>query len=170
MAQSWHTRCDIYKSSKALRARRVKSSFEKLGAKKMLVLVKANVLAVGLAGRKKVLESLPIRVMQIEAGLEAGRSLKNESVDSIISEWDLPDSPNGKFVKALRSAKPYLPVIVVVKSSDISQEIAARSIGASAVLSDDVTDEVFRRTVIQVLDIDGAREIKKLCAYADGFK
>jgi DNA-binding NarL/FixJ family response regulator len=133
----------------------------------MLVLVKANILAVGLAGRNKILESLPIRVCNIETGAQAGRSLKNENVDSVISNWNLVDSPNGKFIRNLKLAKPYLPVIAVVDAGDIQQEIAARSIGAAAVLSSDAADEIIRQTVIGVLGIDDTKELQKLCAIVD---
>lgn len=133
----------------------------------MLVLVKANILAVGLGGKGDVLKRLPIRVIQIQTGVQAGRSLKNEHVDSVISKWDLPDAENGRFLKNLRLAKPYIPVIAIVNSNDAGQEIAARSIGATAVLSSDVTDEVFRQTVAQILELDDAEAIQEICAVAD---
>jgi DNA-binding NarL/FixJ family response regulator len=136
----------------------------------MLVLVKANVLTVGLEGRIDALKGLPIRVFNTPTGVEAGRSLKNENIDSIISSWNLPDAPNGRFVKALRSAKPYLPVIVVVRAADPAQEIAARSIGAAAVLGSDESDEVFRRTIAQALGIDGAVKSEKIYAIANDSK
>jgi len=120
----------------------------------MLVLVKANVLAVGLEDRSSLLQELPIRVVDIQSGFQAGRSLKNENVNSIISRWNLPDGPNGQFVRAVRNAKPYLSIIVVIDAGSTAQEIAARSIGASAVLSDDESDEIFRRTIAGVLGID----------------
>lgn len=127
----------------------------------MLVLVKANILTVGLEDRINTLKGLPIRVCNMPTGAEAGRSLKNENVDSIISNWDLPDAPNGRFVKTLRSAKPYLPIIVVVQAGNPAQEIAARSIGASAVISSDESDKVFRRTVAHILGFDDAVKMKK---------
>jgi len=136
----------------------------------MLVLVKANVLTVGLEGRIDALEGLPIRVFNTPTGLEAGRSLKNENVNSIICSWNLPDAPNGRFVKTLRSAKPYLPVIVVVRAADPAQEIAARSIGAAAVLGSDESDEVFRRTIAQALGIDDAVKNEKIYAIANDSK
>ncbi|MFA5293833.1 MAG: response regulator [Phycisphaerae bacterium] len=137
----------------------------------MLVLVRANVLVVGLVGlegRSKALKRLPIRVSYIETGVEAGRSLKNESVDSVISQWELPDCPDGRFLKNLRLAKPYLPVIAIVNANDVEQEIAARSIGVAAVLSSDVTDDVLIQTVGGVLGLGDTEEIQKLCAVADG--
>jgi DNA-binding NarL/FixJ family response regulator len=133
----------------------------------MLVLVKANVLVLGLGGRSIALKALPVRVLCIETGAEAGRSLKNEHVDSVISKWDLPDARDGRFLKSLRLAKPYMPVIAVVNSNDAGQEIAARSIGATAVLSSDVTDKVFRQTAIGVLGLDDAGTIQEICAIAD---
>jgi DNA-binding NarL/FixJ family response regulator len=133
----------------------------------MLVLVKANILAVGLGGRSNALKGLPIRVLFIRTGLEAGRSLKNEHVDSVISSWDLPDAPEGQFLRRVRLAKPYMPVIAIVNSNDVRQEIAARSIGAAAVLSNDVGDEVFRQTAIGVLGLGDTEAIQEICAVAD---
>ena len=133
----------------------------------MLVLVKANILVVGLGRKQGALKRLPIRVSYIRSGLEAGRSLKNESVNSVISKWDLPDAPDGQFLKNLRLAKPYMPIIAVVDANNVRQEIAARSIGTSAVLSSDVADEVLRETVTGVLGLGDTEEIQKLCAIAD---
>jgi DNA-binding NarL/FixJ family response regulator len=133
----------------------------------MLVLVKANVLVLGLGGRNNALKALPVRVLCIETGAEAGRSLKNKHVDSVISKWDLPDAKDGQFLRNLRLAKPYMPVIAIVNSNDAGQEIAARSIGAAAVLSSDVTDEVFRQTAMGVLGLGDTETIQEICAVAD---
>jgi DNA-binding NarL/FixJ family response regulator len=133
----------------------------------MLVLVKANILVLGLGGRGSALKVLPVRVLYMETGGEAGRSLKNEHVDSVISKWDLPDARDGQFLKNLRLAKPYIPVIAIVDSNNAKQEIAARSIGVTAVLSSDVTDKVFLQTAIGVLGLDDAEAIQEICAIAD---
>lgn len=133
----------------------------------MLVLVKANILVLGCGGRNNALKALPIRKLFVESGLEAGRSLKNEKVDGVISAWDIPDAPAGKFLRNLRLAKPYLPIVVVVDAGNIQQEIAARSIGPTAVVSSDVDDDIFRKTVVEVLRISNTEEIQKLCAIAD---
>ncbi|OQA01592.1 MAG: hypothetical protein BWY69_01326 [Planctomycetes bacterium ADurb.Bin401] len=133
----------------------------------MLVLVKANILVLGCGGRNNALKALPIRKLFVESGLEAGRSLKNEKVDGVISVWDLPDAPAGKFLRNLRLAKPYLPIVVVVDAGNIQQEIAARSIGPTAVVSSDVDDDIFRKTVVEVLKLNNTEEIQKLCAIAD---
>jgi hypothetical protein len=53
----------------------------------MVVLVQATILTVGLNGRSEVLRELPIRLIKMQSGLEAARSLKNEKVNSVISRW-----------------------------------------------------------------------------------
>ena len=129
----------------------------------MLVLVQANVMTVGLDGRNEILRELPIRLVSMQSGSEAVRSLKNEKVDSIISSWDLDDMPDGSFIKRLKAAKPDIPTIVFIRSGDKAQEVAARSFGVSAVLTDETDDDVFRETVANVL---GIRELVSIKAIA----
>ena len=133
----------------------------------MIVLVKATVLTVGLKGANKALRQLPVRVVNMRTGLEASRSLKNEKFDSIISNWELPDMKDGLFLKGLRRIKPDIPTIAVVKAGDTQQEISARSIGVSAVLTSDTTDEIFRQTVAEILGLGSADSIKEISAVAD---
>jgi DNA-binding NarL/FixJ family response regulator len=128
----------------------------------MIVLVQATVLTVGLNGRNKVLKELPIRLITMQSGLEAARSLKNEKVNSVISKWDLDDMPDGRFLKSLRAAKPYIPTIAFIRAGSTNQEIAARSLGVSAVLAEDATDEVFKNTVANLLGLKGAIAIKAI--------
>ena len=117
----------------------------------MIVLVQASVLSVGLKDREEeVLRELPIRVISMQSGVEAARSLKNEKVNGVISKWSLDDMKDGWFVKKLRIVKPDIPTIVFVRSGDKAQEIAARSIGVSAVLPDDSNDEMLRETIENV--------------------
>jgi len=117
----------------------------------MIVLVQAKVLAVGLNGRSEILRELPIRLVTMQSGTEAARSLKNEEVDSIISKWDLDDMADGWFLRRLRAVKPQIPTIAFIRAGDQAQEIAARSLGVSAVLTDEADDELFRETVANVL-------------------
>lgn len=130
----------------------------------MIVLVEASVLTVGLNGREEVLQELPIRVIAMQSGIEAARSLKTERVDSVISEWELEDMTDGRFVKGLRAAKPDIPTIVFVRAGDAAQEIAARSLGASAVLTDEADDDLFRQTVANVLGLKDIVSIKAVSA------
>ncbi|MBA7674540.1 hypothetical protein ES703_82756 [subsurface metagenome] len=128
----------------------------------MIVLVQASVLTVGLNGKNEVLRELPIRLITMQSGTEAARSLKNEKVDSVISKWDLDDMEDGRFLKRLRAVKPEIPTIAFVRAGDRAQEIAARTLGVSAVLTDDTSDELFRQTVANVLGLKGILSIKAI--------
>ena len=128
----------------------------------MIVLVQANILTVGLDGKNKILQELPIRLMAMHYGSGAVRSLKNEKFDSVISKWDLDDMKNGQFIKGLKAVKPEIPTIVFVKAGDLTQEIEARSLGISAVLTEDASDDLFRETVANVLGLKGLVSIKTI--------
>ena len=128
----------------------------------MIVLVQATVLTVGLNGRSEILRELPVRLITMQSGLLAARSLKNEKVNSVISRWDLSDMPDGRFLKSLKAAKPHIPTIAFVRPGNITQEIAARALGVSAVLTEDATDETFRDTVANLLGLKGTVEIKAI--------
>ena len=128
----------------------------------MIVLVEASVLTVGLNGKEKVLRELPIRLISMQSGIEAARSLKTERVDSVISNWELEDMADGRFLKGLRAAKPDIPTIAFIKAGDRAQEIAARSLGVSAVLTDETDDDFFQQTVANVLGLKGDVTIKSI--------
>jgi DNA-binding NarL/FixJ family response regulator len=128
----------------------------------MVVLVQATVLTVGLNGRSEVIKELPVRLIKMQSGVEAARSLKNEKVNSVISRWDLDDMPDGRFLKSFKAAKPYVPTIALVRPGSKAQEIAARALGVTAVLAEDATDAVLRDTVANLLGIEGAVDIKAI--------
>jgi len=131
----------------------------------MIILVQATVLTVGINGRHEVLQELPIRLISVQSGIEAASSFKNESIDSVISNWDLVDMPNGAFLRRLRGIRPDIPTIAVVNTDNYAQEVSARSLGVSAVLTDSSSDEHFREVVRQVLglqDVTSIRGIKAL--------
>jgi DNA-binding NarL/FixJ family response regulator len=130
----------------------------------MIVLVQASVLTVGLNGKNEVLRELPIRVIAMQYGIEAARSLKTERVDSVISKWELEDMADGRFLRDLRAAKPDIPTIAFTRAGDRAQEIAARSLGVSAVLTDEADDDLFRQTVANVLGLKGYVTIKAISA------
>ncbi len=128
----------------------------------MIVLVQANVLTVGLDGKAEILRELPIRLLSMRSGGEAARSLKNEKVHSVISKWHLDDMKNGHFIKELKAVKPDIPTVVFVESGNKEQEIAARSLGVSAVLTDDTGDDIFRETVGNILGLKQLVSIKAI--------
>lgn len=119
----------------------------------MLALVRAKVLIVGLNGRSGTLRELPIQFIETDFGAQAARYLKNESVDACLCAWNLADMPSGLFLRKLRLVKPDIKTIVVVKAGDFQQEIEARSLGASAVITDHSSDEFFSETVAAALGL-----------------
>lgn len=133
----------------------------------MIVLVQATVLTVGLNGKNEVLRELPIRLVTMQSGIEAARSLKNEEVDSVISKWDLDDMEDGWFLRRLKTVKPEISTIAFVRSGDQAQEIAARSAGVSAVLTDEADDELFRKTVANVLGLHDLVSVEAISPATD---
>jgi DNA-binding NarL/FixJ family response regulator len=133
----------------------------------MIVLIQASVLTVGLDGKNEVLRELPIRLITMQSGIKAARSLKTEKVDSVISKWDLDDMEDGRFLKNLRAVKPEIPTIAFVRAGNQAQEIAARSLGVSAVLTDEADDELFCETVANVLGLRDVASIKAMSPVED---
>lgn len=137
---------------------------EEVIGNEMILLVQATVLTVGIDGRREVLQELPIRLISVQSGIEAVSSFKNESIDSVISKWDLIDMPDGTFLKRLRGIRPNIPTIAVIKTDNYAQEISARSLGVSAVLTESSSDEHFREVVRQVLGLKDVASIRGIRA------
>jgi len=128
----------------------------------MIVLLQASVLTVGLDDRNEALSELPIRLITMRSGLEAARSLKTEEVESVISKWDLEDMADGMFLARLKAAKPDIPTIAFIEAGNKDQEIAARSLGITAVLSNRADDELFQQTVANVLGLTDTASIRRI--------
>ena len=120
----------------------------------MFLVAKANLLTVGIAKKAWIFGQLPVRVLAVKSGAEAVRSLKTEKVDSVISKWDLPDMADGKFLRALKSVKPGIPIIEVVDAGDYSGEISARSLGVSAVVTGEAKEGYLLKVVSQLLNLE----------------
>ncbi len=124
----------------------------------MIKLAQANVLTVGLRGAGRALQELPIKVTVRRSGVEAARSLKTEKFDSVISKWDLDDMVEGEFLRKLRSFRPELPVIAIIRAGDMQQEIEARSLGVSAVLDEDSGEEILKNVLMNMLSLKPVSE------------
>jgi len=116
--------------------------------------VYSTILMVGTERKASELCELPIRLLTFETGSEAIRCLRNEPVDSVISQWHLTDMPNGELLARISDAKPSMPTVAFVEPHNQEQEIAARSLGVTVILPDDINDTFFRRVVCQILHID----------------
>lgn len=119
----------------------------------MIVLVQANILVVGLNGECEALLELPVNIFKVGSAAQAARLLKNETVDVVICSWNLPDSPDGLFLKRLKIVKPRIKTVAVVKAGNITEEISARTSGASAVLTDRAGGELLRQTIVDALKL-----------------
>ncbi len=126
----------------------------------------ANILAVGVSDKSDALKELPIRLLVMDTGAEAVCCLREERIATVISRWELVDMPQGRLLKNIIAANPVIPTIAFVTSGDRSQEIAARGLGVSAILSEDVDDEYFRETLCQLLGISTVESVK----VADGYR
>jgi len=130
----------------------------------MIVVTKANVLTVGIADKAQALKELNIRVISLQFGKDAVRSLKSEKFDSVISRWDLPDMKNGTFLQGLKNIKRNIPTIAVIESENTDQEISARSLGVSAVITEDISEDHFRELISQLLGLEEVEQIKEIYA------
>lgn len=128
----------------------------------MIVLVQASVLTIGLEDKMEVLRELPIRVISMRTGAEAACYLRNEQVSGVISRWDLEDAKDGRFLRRLKAVKSKIRTIVFVRGESVEEEIQARSLGVSAVLTDETSDELFRETVAGVFGLKEVVGIKAI--------
>jgi DNA-binding NarL/FixJ family response regulator len=128
------------------------------------IVAKAKVLAVGLQNKAEALRELPIRLINLQAGKEAASSFKIEQYDSVISHWRLADMGEGTFLRNLRGIRPDMPTIAVIEANNPAQEIAARSLGVSAVITEDCPDDHFREIVCSVLGLEKVEAITELYA------
>ena len=132
----------------------------------MIFFVQPKILTVGLNAKSRVLSDLPVCVLSCESGTEAAHLLKEERVNSVVTEWNLEDMPDGLFLRKLRVVKPDVKTIVFIRSGDTVQEIRARSIGVSVILTDKTSDELFRRAVIETNKLQEAGAWQR-CRYAE---
>ena len=116
-------------------------------------IVDPNLLVVGIGSKSDALRGLPSRLFVTATGAQASRCLRENKVDMVISRWQLADMPDGMFLQRIIAAKPAMRTIVLIRPNDHKQEAAARSLGVSVVLNEDIDDEHFRETVCQLLVI-----------------
>jgi hypothetical protein len=128
----------------------------------------ANVLVAGITEKSKALTELPVRLLVVDTGAEAARCLKEENVHTVVSHWDLVDVWDGQLLRNIAAARPSMPTIAFIRPGDYQQEIAARSLGVSAVLSEDVEEGFFRDTVCQLLGISAIVAMKVIDSAGKG--
>jgi len=130
----------------------------------MVIIAEMNVLAVGMEDRADEFNGLPIRLLDMAHGSDAIRSFKTDQIDSVISHWHLADMPDGEFLRKLKAVKPDMPTVAVVEANNPQQEIEARRLGVSAVVSEDCGDDYFRQVMTSVLGLPNEQAIEALYA------
>ncbi|MBN1796794.1 MAG: hypothetical protein JW804_08975 [Sedimentisphaerales bacterium] len=120
----------------------------------MKVLVQANLLTVGLNGKAEILQELPICLYIAESAAGAISLLRDVKVEGVFSKWHLEDMPDGLFLRKLKTVKPSLATIVMVRGDNPTEEIRARSMGVSAVLTERCSDKFLLETVSQALGVE----------------
>lgn len=130
-----------------------------------------NILVAGAKDKVKALEELAVRLFVTDTGRQAIRCLRSRKVDTVISKWELIDIGQGQFLKKVIAAKPDMPTVALVKpTEDHKQEIAARSIGVSAVLPEDIDDKHFRSIVCQLANILETATADKIDCEIEGIR
>lgn len=113
----------------------------------------STVLMIGTGDKARGLQELPLRLLVIDTGKEAIRCLREEHVDTVVSRWELVDMPEGLLLERILAARPKMPTVAFVEPGNWQQEIMARSLGVTAILTDDIDDDYFRTTICQILRI-----------------
>ncbi len=116
--------------------------------------VYSTILIIAAQDKANALQELPLRVLMMDTGKEAVRCLREERIDSVVSRWDLVDMPAGELLQKIAAARPKMPTVAFIEPGNRQQEIMARSLGVTAILSDDIDDDYFRSTVCQILQIE----------------
>ncbi len=111
-----------------------------------------GVLVVGVAEEKMDwISELPVTVLFANTGKKAVEYLKKYNISIAAGKWDLKDMPDGVFLARLKKARPYIPTVALVETGNRKQEIAARSLGISAVISDDAGGNEIKDTLAGLL-------------------
>ncbi|MCK5566158.1 MAG: hypothetical protein KAJ07_13020 [Planctomycetes bacterium] len=120
----------------------------------MFEIAKTSVLVIGIECKAVLLRELDIDVVSLQFGAQAVQSLKTENILGIISRWDLPDMRSGKLLKGVKLIKPYLPTVAITDPGNNAQEISARGIGVSAVITDDIDGYDFQRLICNLMGFE----------------
>ena len=130
----------------------------------MVVAYGRTVLAVGIGSKADALRELAVRVKVNNYGYEAAGSFKYENIDTLVSKWHLADMTEGKFIKGVKKIRPSIPVVAIIDNNDEAQEKDARSVGVTAVLTDDCDNEYLVSVVAQITGADRITQLPAVTA------
>lgn len=113
-----------------------------------------TILTIGIKDKNEAMKELPVRLIVMDDTKNAIRCLKEEKIDSLIGHWDIVGLDDGIFLRKVIAARPFMSTIAFVRSGNIQQELAARNLGVTAVLSDDTDSETFKQFISRILGLD----------------
>ena len=116
-----------------------------------------NILTIGIDLEIGHFDALPAMVIRSNSGMEAIRHLReNHKIDTIVTRWDLPSMPNGQFVRKIRTARPSIPIVVILDDPDEKREIGVRKTGVTAVIPSTANIACVLNVIKHVLNIQDA--------------
>jgi DNA-binding NtrC family response regulator len=113
----------------------------------------AKILAVGITDKSTVLKQLPAKILFVDRACQAVNCLRQTFIHTLASRWNLVDMANGQLLMRVINAKPEMPTLALIEVGNIQQEIAARKLGVSIVLPEDVDDGQFYDSVCHLLGL-----------------
>jgi DNA-binding NarL/FixJ family response regulator len=97
------------------------------------------VLVVGLTEFRDELDSIFSKLLCVDTGFEAIQQLRREVPTALVAPWNLTDMPNGMLFKRILAGRSSISSVALVDSFDSKQEIAARSLGITVVVDNNIS-------------------------------
>jgi two-component system chemotaxis response regulator CheY len=98
--------------------------------------------------QKRSLNSLGITdVLDAKDGLEALRVLENETIDLVMTDWNMPNMDGLTLLQEIRKQTKELPVIMITTEAEKGRVVAAIQAGVSDYLAKPFTPEQLKQKV-----------------------
>jgi len=114
------------------------------------------VLAVGLKDCCNGLKDLPVRLCSVDTSFEALKQLRREVPSVLLGLWDLPDMPNGAMFRRVLAGAASVATVTLVEVGDTAAEVAARSLGVTVVLDENVDKQALAELLTQLSAVSAA--------------
>ncbi len=127
-----------------------------------------EILLAGFTNKSEALKEMPIRLFVINTPTDAVGCLQEEQITTVASRWGLDDRGQHRLLRSIIAARPATPTIAFIAPGDHNQEKAAKSLGVSTVLCNDIDNECFREILCQLSGICTIVSIKAANGYIAG--
>ena len=114
------------------------------------------ILTVGLKERYESFKDLPVRLCSVEKGFQALKQLRLELPSVLVGLWDLPDMPNGGLFRRILAGFPSVATVTLIELENTDAEVAARRLGVTVVLDEDVDQQMLSELLSQLSGIIAA--------------